>query len=355
MYEFNVSSAFENYKVEIATHSMQDLDNYEAVIADSYFRNDPAFNGMKTVFVDVSEENKSLSTVATICSELRTFGIHRNSRVLALGGGMIQDVATLSASLYMRGIHWDFAPTTLTAMSDSCLGGKSSINVNDAKNLVGNIYPPARIAIDTRFVDTLDTEARISGLAEGVKIAFAKGPSEFESFIDNVAADQPRSGESLEDLIFLSLQAKKWFIEIDEFDKNERQLLNFGHTFGHAFEAASGFRIQHGTAVALGMIAACRHPQAKPSPSADALNAYATRLATAVRETISRALENTNWAIFEASLRSDKKNSRDELCLVLPGADGQLTKVWIPFSNGAIQSATDVMREALTEVIGGER
>lgn len=355
MSELEIASAVENYTVTIDTAPQLNTAIYDAVIADAFFESSGLLPAEKTVFVTATEDHKNLAVVHDVCEKLRAIHVRRNSRILAVGGGMIQDISTMTASIYMRGIGWDYAPTTLTSMLDSCLGGKSSINVGSAKNLVGNIYPPKSIAINTQFAATLEPEALISGLAEGVKIAYARGDDQFAAFIASGASEHPVPGVELEALTHLTLSAKKWFIEIDEFDRAERQLLNFGHSFGHAFEAASHYGVQHGTAVALGMLAAAEHPNVRSSEPVRALTDYCTRLLAPLRDHIAAALAGTDWDVFDRSLFSDKKNTRECLVLILPNVAGRLERVELPFADDAIAIARTAIQTALTPLLEGSK
>lgn len=352
MSKLEISSSTENYSVIFGTDLGTLIDEFDAVIADKFFQ-PGLLNSVKPIFfIESIEQNKNLSQVEAICNFFKVAGLNRQSRVLAVGGGIIQDLATMAASIYMRGISWAYMPTTLTGMMDSCLGGKSSINVGHTKNLVGNIYPPENIFIDTQFITTLDDQSLTSGLSEGVKIAFARGEESFIAFLSNKSSQSPRNDSETQDLIELTLTSKKWFIEIDEYDKAERQLLNFGHSFGHAFEAACNFKVQHGLAVALGIIAACEHPNATKTDSSELLVKYCEKLATQHLLLISQAVENTNWEIFATSLKSDKKNSSQCLILILPGEDSSLQKVELPFAEESVEIATHTMRIALDTLIG---
>lgn len=137
-------------------------------------------------------------------------------------------------------------------MCDSCIGGKSSINVNGVKNLVGNFYPPKEIVIDFSFLHSLNDSQIDSGICEALKICFAY--HENKALEDFNKLYKFKKNDYLLDITTLSLEIKKWFIEKDEFDKKERRLLNFGHTFGHAIESESKYEIPHGIAVGYGMI-----------------------------------------------------------------------------------------------------
>ncbi|WP_448629983.1 3-dehydroquinate synthase [Cellulomonas soli] len=191
---------------------------------------------------------------------MREAGVRRGDHVVAVGGGVIQDLATFVTDVYMRGLPWSYVPTTLMAMADSCIGGKSSINVGDVKNLVGGIYPPSAVVVDPDFLASLSATARAAGFSEAAKIAFCRGPETFDGYL---AAYDGFEGDP-DALIDLVLRAKRWFVEIDEHDRKERRLLNFGHTFGHALEVAVDHRISHGLAVAFGVLCATRHPWPLP-------------------------------------------------------------------------------------------
>jgi 3-dehydroquinate synthase len=236
-------------------------------------------------------------------------------------------------------------------MADSCLGGKSSINVGSTKNLVGNVYPPREVLIDLAFLTTLDGQSLSSGLAEGVKIAFARGSEEFNRFIENPSSLQPKNDDSIIDLIYHSLSCKKWFIEIDEFDRAERQLLNFGHSFGHAFEAATNFGVQHGIGVAVGMLAAAKHPASEQFNDVAKLVEFSKQLLKPHRDQIKTAVGQMDWHIFENALASDKKNTKTELVLILPTEGSRLAKVHLPFENDAVKTASQALHSALQEVV----
>lgn len=350
MYEIDVVSSTENYKVSIGVELGNLLQEFDAVIADRFFEGKHSFQ-QPVHWVDSRESNKNLLEVEAICAFFQQAHLTRNSKILAIGGGIIQDLATLAASIYMRGIKWSFLPTTLTGMMDSCLGGKSSINVGKTKNLVGNIYPPTQIFIDTAFVASLDSQSLTSGLAEGVKIVFARGPEAFSTFLENNASVEPNDSAALQKLIHLTLMSKKWFIEVDEFDREERQLLNFGHSFGHAFEAASNFSIQHGLGVAIGVLAALAHPAAAQTPNSQLLKHYCENLAAPHHKILKSALELTDWSVFNQSLRSDKKNTSDSLVLILPAQDEPLRKVQLPFAEDSLGIATLTMKSTIEQLL----
>lgn len=303
------------------------------------------------ILLEAEEAKKTLATCEDVLVEMNRKGLRRGGSVAAVGGGVIQDVATLACSLYMRGVPWTYVPTTLMAMADSCIGGKSSINAGGIKNLVGNFYPPQRVLVDPAFVAGLPQKARVAGLAEAVKICFARGAESLSSFLESPAATAPGPDQATADLIAHVLESKTWFVEVDEFDKAERQLLNFGHSFGHAWEASCGFSIPHGVGVAVGMLAALNHPAAGASAVASDLREYTVAIARSVREEIRIALDATDGEVFRRALASDKKNSREFIRFVLPGADGVLRIVERPLDEAELRIAEKALRSALEEVV----
>ena len=146
MLSIKIESGLEDYSIQIQSGIFNDLMlKNEFVLLDSVFRERFSGSEAKVIWVDAKEDEKNLHTCEQVLIQMKNLGMTRQSHLVAVGGGFVQDVATLSASLFMRGIKWSYVPTTLMSMLDSCVGGKSSINVNGAKNLVGNIYPPNSI------------------------------------------------------------------------------------------------------------------------------------------------------------------------------------------------------------------
>jgi 3-dehydroquinate synthase len=272
---------------------------------------------LPTIEVAGNEELKTLHACEELVLQLRAAGATRESCLLAVGGGSVQDAATFAASVYMRGIPWVYAPTTLMAVLDSCIGGKSSINAGPAKNLVGNVYPPRSVRIDPGFAASLTTEMIVSGLAEAVKICFAGGYEPFERYLE--LAPDPRTPAVDTALVEHVLGVKRRFIEIDEFDRAERRLLNFGHTFGHALEAATGFSMSHGVAVAIGVRAALGHPAAVRGEQVQLLDDYCSGLLECVGPSVAAASARFDADAFEEAFAHDKKHTSSLLVLVLPG------------------------------------
>ena len=344
----SISSQSHSYDVTIGSGVVKEQlhTNDHVIVADSRFQ--PMLKQLgKTacIYVDAVESAKNLSTVEEIIVQLQKSGVRRDSTVLALGGGIIQDVATLAASLYMRGIKWNYAPTTLLAMADSCIGGKSSINTTTVKNLIGNIYPPQSVLVDTDFVLTLPEADVLGGLAEAAKICFCKGAIEFEGFLKFGNSSTPAN---LDAMLPYVLDFKKWFIQIDEFDVAERKQLNFGHTFGHALEVGSDHGIPHGLSVASGMRAALFFESQTRVLSGveQQLFEYTSML---VRSIAGRwPVSAIDWNKYSIAFNGDKKHGVSDYCLILPNSIGGVRVQYIPKSETTLKKIIDAQKMALS-------
>lgn len=190
------------------------------------------------------EEAKSLKEYERITKELLTLGIERTSTLVAFGGGVIGDLTGFIASTLFRGIDFIQIPTTLLSQVDSSIGGKVGINFDEYKNILGSFYQPSLVLIDPFFLKTLPEREYSCGMAEVIKYCLIK--------------DRKICFLPIKEMIYACLMIKKEFVEKDEFDHNERRILNFGHTFGHAIEKHSNYSYNHGEAVGLGMLAAIK-------------------------------------------------------------------------------------------------
>lgn len=268
----------------------------------------------KTVTLDATESAKSLQQITPIIEILVQNKIRRNHHLVAIGGGVIQDITCFIASILLRGIDWHFVPTTLLAQADSCIGSKSSINLDSAKNIVGTFNPPRSVWIDSNFLASLGESEMRSGIGEILKVHAIDSPESF----DRVAIDYESllsDRAVLRKYISGSLLIKKRFIEIDEFDSGIRNIFNFGHSFGHAIETATGFTVPHGIAVTMGMDIACQISHQRGLLPTKQLE----RMRGPLRKNYSPF---TNTAIpldgVLDGLMKDKKNTTTMLRLILP-------------------------------------
>jgi 3-dehydroquinate synthase len=323
MLNIKIESGIANYSIHIQSGVFNDLLlKNEFLLLDSVFRDKFSVGKAKVIWVDAREDEKNLHTCEQVLIQMKNLGMTRQSHLLAVGGGFVQDVATLTSSLFMRGIKWSFVPTTLMSMLDSCVGGKSSINVNGAKNLVGNIYPPNKVYVDSNFTSGLSEMAVASGLCEAIKICFAAGSIYFEKFLElqkECLRFDSLEGEKLFEHV---LSCKKIFVEKDEFDQRERQLLNFGHTFGHALESAMGFEIAHGVAIGVGIIAALEFQKDDLNPLQTALEKQVLEILKPVFFEITKLSKQFNTELFLEAFKMDKKHTPNEFRLILCGKDG---------------------------------
>lgn len=202
------------------------------------------------------EENKTIDTALSICEKLTELKSKRNTVIISIGGGIVQDITGFVSDILYRGIRWIFIPTTLLAACDSCIGGKTSLNYKKFKNLLGTFNPPDTIHVAPQFFESLSDRDFRSGLGEVVKFNVMYGSEGIQRLENDIDSLIKKNQETTIRYVESSLEFKKRFIEADEFDKGERIRLNFAHTFGHAIENVTGYKVPHGTAVAMGTIVA---------------------------------------------------------------------------------------------------
>jgi 3-dehydroquinate synthase len=214
---------------------------------------------LETVTIPAGEQSKTLAECAGLFTALAGLGAGRDSSVLALGGGVVGDLAGFAAACWMRGIGYVQVPTTLLAMVDSAVGGKTAVNLAEGKNLVGAFHQPAAVVADIDTLATLPAREFAAGLAEVVKYGAIGDAAFFDWLEANADALLRHEPAALVHAIATSVRHKAGIVTRDEHEAGERALLNFGHTFGHAIETATGYdRYRHGEAVAIGMVQAAR-------------------------------------------------------------------------------------------------
>jgi 3-dehydroquinate synthase len=204
----------------------------------------------KFIILSSSEKTKDFLNLKKIINFFIN-NVSKNTLVVAVGGGVIQDVTSFLSSIFKRGIDWYFFPTTLISQGDSCIGGKTSINFNKIKNQLGNFYPPKKIVINSHFLRNISKKEIFSGFGEMGHYFFLSNNKDFKYYKKSLFNFSKNKKVNLNEMIFRSLKIKKKYIEKDEFDQNIRLKLNYGHTFGHAIENL--INIPHGIAVAHGM------------------------------------------------------------------------------------------------------
>lgn len=205
------------------------------------------------------ETSKSLALAGQMYRRLAEHNFGRDSLIVALGGGVVSDLAGFVAGTWMRGVPWAICPTTVEAMIDASIGGKTAINVPGGKNLVGAFHHPRLVLIDPTCLGTLPERDFRAGLAESIKHAAVFSPEFFAWHEQNVGTVLGRDEATLAELIERNVRIKAGVVEKDATEQSgERMLLNFGHTIGHAIEECCGYALRHGECVSLGMLAAAR-------------------------------------------------------------------------------------------------
>ena len=214
------------------------------------------FEGKKFIVISAGEKNKQQSTVDFIINELIKLQAGRETFIIGIGGGVVTDIAGYAASVYMRGVKFAFIPTSILAMVDAAVGGKNGVDVGIYKNLVGVIRHPEFLLYDYSFLKTLPQQEWINGFAEIIKHGCIKDEKLFELLENNSLEIFQQAHGKISELIKRNVEIKYNVVANDEFEKGERKLLNFGHTFGHAVENI--YQLPHGNAVSIGMVAACK-------------------------------------------------------------------------------------------------
>jgi 3-dehydroquinate synthase len=281
-----------------------------------------------TIVLPPGEATKSFARLEGLLSALLDLAPERRMAVVALGGGVIGDLAGFAAAILLRGLDFVQIPTTLLAQVDSSVGGKTGINSRHGKNLIGSFHQPRLVLIDTDVLDDLPPRELKAGYAEVVKHAFIKDRAYFDWLEEHGAALLAGDGEARRHGIRRSVEIKAAVVEADETEtRGERALLNFGHTFAHAFEALAGYDggLLHGEAVSLGMVKAFRLSRLLdlcPGQDVERAIAHLTRLGLATRPS---ALRPAGFpaAAMQAAMRQDKKVETGRVRFVLSHGIGE--------------------------------
>ncbi len=215
-----------------------------------------SFKELFTLTVPAGEENKNLDRVRDILTVLIKKEFDRKDLIIALGGGVIGDMAGFASAVYLRGIRFIQLPTTLLSQTDSSVGGKTGVDLYAYKNMVGAFHQPCLVYINTSFLNTLPKREFASGMGEIIKHGLIRDNSYYEWLINHFNEINDLDSEVLKKMIYESLKIKAFVVEQDPTEKGMRAILNFGHTIGHAIEKYMDFKLLHGECVALGMIAA---------------------------------------------------------------------------------------------------
>lgn len=309
--------------------------------------------GRQPILFDDRESSKRLSAVEEISRQLVRAGADRHATLVAVGGGVVGDVAGFAAASYLRGVRLVHVPTTLVAQVDSAIGGKTGVNLPEGKNLVGAFYPPKLVIVDPNMLRTLPHREFRSGLYEVIKYGAIADPTLFKFLEQHMREVLRRDPASLDFIISRSIAIKARVVNQDERESGLRQILNFGHTLGHAFEAATNYQLfLHGEAIAWGMIAAAMMGLgANRLPLMDSFRIV--RLVVSVGPL--PAVPAIPPATLRRILAGDKKARGGRVLWVLPSRIGE-TKWGIdlpwPLVEKVVRSLPEIMEEARDSASG---
>jgi shikimate kinase / 3-dehydroquinate synthase len=283
--------------------------------------------------VSAGEESKTLDMVGVLCEQLVQGGLERSGVIVALGGGVIGDLSGFVAATYLRGVPWVNCATTLLAMVDASIGGKTGVDLPSGKNLVGAFHPPLLTVSDLTVLRTLPEREFQSGMAEVIKAGII-GDVELFEMIENGSTD-------VQDIIRRSIKVKVDVVREDPYERGRRAALNLGHTIGHGIEAASQFLLRHGEAIGIGMIAEAK--------IAEWMGSAQSGLSDRIEAVIEKVGLPTRYAYLETDsivqlMRSDKKKQLGRLKFALPRAIGDVV-IGIDVKDDLVRAAIEAVRE----------
>ena len=330
LFNLSIKSSIQNYDVFFTQSAHQalndELNPSDVILVDKkvfcHLNDDMKrmITARKHIFIEATEGQKSYTALAPIIEQLIESQFRKNDRLICIGGGITNDITAFIASIMYRGVDWLFFPTTLLGQADSCIGGKTSINIGKFKNQLGNFSPPRKIFIIPEFLKSLPESDFKSGMGEMLHFYLVSGEDDFRFYQQNY--DKAFTDESaLMSLITRNLEIKKGFIERDEFDRGERLLLNYGHSFGHAIESLTNYTIPHGIAVSYGMDMA-NYISFKLGFIDESLrNRMRLQLEKVWAGT---SIKNISVVDFEKALSRDKKNIGNTYQLILTRGIGNM-------------------------------
>ncbi len=290
-----IKSVYENKNIYIITDEQVNYLHMENLL------NKLVDFNVKTIVIKPGEENKTISTYTYVVSMLTSYNISRDSLIIGFGGGVVGDIASFVASTILRGVKYVSIPTTLLSQVDSSIGGKTGLNLNNKKNVIGTFYQPSLVLIDTVYLDTLSQGEYYNGIGEVIKCGMIKNKGILSLLRDNY---------DNKELIYKCLLVKKHFVELDPYDKKERMILNFGHTFGHVFELQNNKK--HGYSVIDGMITIIKYGIDQGITNKNCLDELIS-----VLNHLDIMYDDLDYNDYFHKLNNDKKNTENEFNFIL--------------------------------------
>jgi 3-dehydroquinate synthase len=320
-YRYHYEVLYKNDNLKNLVNKNHNDNDYIIIDKNVYNLDKSCFNNIKSshiYFIDAKESNKTIDTVLGIIDSLIELKISKTNKILVIGGGITQDIGGTVSALYKRGITWWLIPTTLLSMTDSAIGAKTCLN-RTSKNILGLFYAPKKILISNYFLNSLPKSDIISGLGEALKLSMIGGEENVKLF------KYYYKNNDYINIIKLSNSIKKLIIEYDELEKNERRVLNYGHTCGHSLEVSSNYKIPHGIAVLFGMYIV--NILFYGNNKFEEINKY-------ILDIIPKKFKGIkiDFKQFKSCLLNDKKNKGTNICFVLLEEYGQTKFVFREFT-----------------------
>lgn len=344
--KLTIKSNIKNYDVffEHDSSFLKELSQKENSV---YVIDENVYNAHKTgclsslpqdrlIILPIGEEMKNIDSVCSLYEKIMQFAPRKNLNLISIGGGITQDVTGFVASSLYRGVNWIFIPTTLLAQVDSCIGAKTSLNFNHYKNLIGTFYPPSEIHIYPEFLKTLTKADFYSGVGEMAKLHLMNGEADTKIFVDSLEAIDSLEPQTLLERTQNCLKIKKSYIEDDEFDTGKRNMLNYGHCFGHAIESSTDFAISHGQAVVVGMILANKEALRRGILSVENEKFIREKVLEPVLKV---EVPQINIETTVKAMGQDKKNLGKGLALVMIQDGYEMVKI----TDMTVQEASDLL------------
>jgi len=334
--EIAINSASKRYNVYYNNKNLHELVKEIYEKNDFIFIDKNVYNLSSSTFDDISnllifdaiESNKTIESVLNLTDNLYNINFSKKNKLIVIGGGITQDVGGFAAGIYKRGINWVFIPTTILAMTDSCIGSKVSIN-RISKNILGMFIAPDNIYISDFFLESLHDDDIVSGIGEAFKLSLIGGDITYNLF------KQQLKEKNFITIIKIASLVKRTIIEFDEFERHTRKVLNYGHTIGHAIEATTNYFIPHGIAVLIGMYI-------------KNILFYGDKYEE-INKLIMELIDpkffdiDFDYSVFIKHILSDKKNRGDDVCLILLDDIGK-TKIIYKNINDIIQNLKTICK-----------
>jgi len=344
--EVYIKSGEKNYSVKIMQKdSLQSElnileDRYRNIVVlvdrnvQDLYPNIIDYDRYECLVLDATEDQKSYHNLHVVFDFYQDIGLQKKDVVIALGGGIIQDIVSLTTKVYWRGVDHYLIPTTLLSMSDSSIGAKCGINYNDKKNQIAVFNSPAGVIQNLPFLNTLQEADIISGVGEIVKLLITSNEDDF-AFLENNISKALKDRSKFDELILRSLISKKEVIEEDEYESDLRRVLNYGHTLGHAVESLSNYEIPHGVAVLWGMDI-MNHISMQRKLSDAKVYERINKLILSIYDISTINVEN--YSDLLDFVKNDKKVEGAKINIVYPEAIGRLVITPVEIDNDLLQN-----------------